>query len=495
MAKQTNKINIPVEVMPKLVETYGAEFQPSYDDLDKEYDVRQHDVFDPAKRPDKKKRNGNSVPVNRIGLPYQKIIVDQRVGFMNVGKISLEANPKSEDEERLLTMVKKTRDDNKMEFVEDEVATRLLSELMVAKLWFTEPVDPSYWEGIVKAGGNTRMRCEVLSPKKGDTILPVFDRYGNMVVVGRKYESVIDFADVDFTQDVKLVKDQRFDIYTAESIFRFRMPRDGEVANAGDWLLEETIKHSYGKIPLILMTKELPPWYYVQSNITRQEKLVSDFGDAISYNAWPTKVFFGELEAGIPEKDETGGAIQVKPVEGTTIADVRVIQWDQAPESVRLELETQYKFTFIGSNTVPMSMDDMKDLGNVSGAAYDRIFMPAHMAARKEINGAYGEGLQREINFLKSACAAIDTTLAAAAKSLTIKFDIPLFRINDDRETIDSIAAAIAGGFLSIETALQFFPWISDAEAELKRLIAEKEAAIKLASQPTTPTTAMPLVN
>lgn len=474
---ESQELTIPEALLPKLVEALGVNVAPTYGTHDAEYDVTQHEVFDPAIRKDKQKRGGGTVPVNRIGLPLQKLIVSRRVAFMNVGGIKLEANPETPDEERLYEMVKKIRDDNKMDFVENDVATRMLSELQVAKLWYSQPAQEGYWGGLARAGGRFRMRCEVLSPKKGDQLLPVFDRYGDMVYFGRVYETPIDLAELVGSANIDAnAKDKRFDIYSSTHIYRFRMPRQGEAASGDGWILEEAKQHSYGKIPVIYYGKALPPWAEVQSMIKRLETLLSNFADTDDYNGSPTLAFIGEVKAGLPEKGESGKAVEIKPANGTTLADVKYVTWEHAPEAIKLELDTLAQYIFTCTQTPQMSMEDMKELGNVSGVAYDRIFMDAHLAARKEVQSEYGMGTQREINFLKSACAAIDTTLAIAARTLEIKFDIPLFRINDDAEQITNIAAARAAGILSQETALQFFPWISDAQDELDRLVAEKKA-------------------
>lgn len=464
--------------LPTIVEALGKVVSPDYGDAEKEYDVRQHAVFDPVERPDRTKRDGKKVPVNRIALPLQKLIVNRRVAFMNVGAIKLEANPEGADQERLYDMVKKIREDNKMDFIENDVATRLLSELQVAKLWYSTPAAEGYWGDLSKQG-KFRMKCDVLSPRKGDGLLPVFDRYGDLIYFGRTYETTVDISALAGTDQVDATaKDKRFDIYTATHIYQFRQPRQGEAApeGGGEWLLEAAKPHSYGKIPVIYYGRPLPPWADVQHAISRLETVLSNFGDTNDYHGSPTLVFLGEVATELPEKGEPGKAVQVTPAHDTTMADVKYVTWEHAPESIKLEIDTLAQYIFTCTQTPQMSMEDMKELGNVSGVAYDRIFMDAHLAARAEIMGEYGMGTRREINFLKSACAAIDRTLEKAARELDIMFDIPLFRINDDKEQIENIAAAINAGILSKQTALQFFPWISDAEEEWKRLLEERAA-------------------
>src|SRR5690606_940068 len=264
--KETNETNdaLPTEMLPAIVEAVGKSVEPEYASANHEYDVTKHDVFldRKDKRPKKQKKDGTPVEVNRIGLPLQKLIVKRRVAFMNVAKMQLEANPQNDKEQRLYDMVKKQRSDNKMGFVEKEVARRMLFELQVAKLWYSVPVDHGYW-GELAPNGKFRMRCQILSPEKGDQLLPVFDDLGNLIYFGRVYEATRSLSDL--VADSKLIgsygetKDKRFDIYSDSYIYKFRQAREGETfvsttANNG-WILERAIPHTYGKIPVIYYSR------------------------------------------------------------------------------------------------------------------------------------------------------------------------------------------------------------------------------------------------
>src|SRR5690606_1313043 len=95
--------------------------------------------------------------VNRIALPLQKLIVTRRAAFMNTGNMNIVAKSENDLEARLLEMVKKSRDDNKMEFKLTEIAEKMMSELQVAELWYSEDVDAAYW-GTLSSQGKKRMR-------------------------------------------------------------------------------------------------------------------------------------------------------------------------------------------------------------------------------------------------------------------------------------------------------------------------------------------------
>ena len=511
MAKQKEEkkeLILPTPALPAIVETVGATAAPTYTTVKKEYDVTQHDVFNEGEgyRPKKKVRSlrkdaegkailgkdnkplydTKRIEVNRIGVPLQELIVRRRVSFMNVSKVQLEANPQTDLENRLYQMVKKIRDDNKLSFIEKEIARRMLSELQVAKLWYSEAVELGYW-GEIAPQAKFKMRCKVLSPELGDTLLPVFDDFGKMVYFGRIYESSRSFSDLindaDFT-GLATQKDQRFDVFSDSKIYKFRKARNGETVlsttNNNGWILDDVIAHSYGKIPVIYYSKPMPPWASVQAAIARIETLVSNVGDTNDYHASPVFAMFGNVGAKMLEKGEQGKSLQITGDK----ADAKYVTWDQATDAIKMELDTLMSYIFTCTQTPQMSMDDLKGLGAASGVAYDRIFMDAHLAARDEIDGDYGMSTQRDINLQVAFCGAIDTRLVPATKSLTIGFDIPIFRINDDSETVGLLQKAAGGAkVISQKTAIEYSPLTKNADEEIKQIEMEEAAQAELTSK------------
>lgn len=511
--KEEIKELVPRDVLPVVVETMGSLAEPTYGSAKEEYDVTQHDVFNEAddKRPKRKRRvavkdsNGvqltkedpstkikvpvtklERIQVNRIGVPLQKLIVKRRVAFMNVGKIQLEANVTTPDEQRLYDMVKKIREDNKIEFIEKEVARRLLSELQVAKLWYSEPVNKNeYWGPLVKNGGNFRLRCKILSPELGDKLLPVFDDFGNLLYFGRQYKSKRSFSEIianpqDLLNGFSFNEDERFDIYSSTHIYKFRKAREGETIistpNNNGWIIESVKPHSYGKLPIIYYSKPAPPWADLQSAINRVETLLSDVGETNIYHASPVFAMFGDAGAKMLERGDQGKAIQIKGKDG----DARYITWDQATDAIKLEFDSLMKVIFDCSQTPQMSMEDLKGLGALSGVAWDRVFMDAHLAARDEIDGEYGIGTKRDINFIKTACGVIDTSLSIVSKSFNIGFDIPIYRINDDGETLDVLVKAKNNELLSQKTAVEYSPLTKNSDDEITQINKEKAEKVEL---------------
>lgn len=436
-----------------------------------QYDTAEHDVFKEEKRPKKKVQKPSGLKgldgkdtlvttheeVNRIGLPLQKLIVNRRVAFMNVGAMEIDCKAKSDSDKKLLAMVKKSREDNKLKYRSKEIAKRMMSELQCASLWYSEDVEKGYW-GEIAPNSTKRLRMRIMSPLLGDELLPVFNGLGDLVYFGRKYKTTKDIIGIEITTEViKSASEEveHIDIYTSTHVYKF------EAVDAG-WLMTSKVPHAYGKIPVIYYPQDRPEWADVQSVITRLEVMLSNFADTNDYNGSPILVAKGTIK-GFSDKGERG---KVMVLEGEK-SDVRYVTWDQAPESIKLEIETSLDLIYTLSQTPNISFKEMKGLGAApSGVAFDRILMDAHLAAQNKLDDTYGECAQRELNFLKSACVAINTSLAPS-KNLQMTPVFTLFRIDDQRDGIDNANAAYSGGIASLKTAVKIAGLTDDDDAEV----------------------------
>jgi hypothetical protein len=441
-----------------------------------QYDTAEHDVFKADKRPKKpvQKPSGlkdlqgkdiiNTVheEVNRIALPLQKLIVTRRAAFMNVAKMEIECKPIGKQQENLLAMIKKCRDDNKVQYKAKEIAKRMMSELQCAALWYSENVEAGYWGDLAPAA-TKRMRMEVLSPVKGDKLYPVFNGLGNLTYFGRQYETFKDITGLAITKELIAQASEKvihFDVYTDTFIYLFQQV-------SGGWLMVKKIKHSYGKIPVIYYAQERPEWADVQSEITRLETVLSNFADTNDYNGSPILVSKGVIK-GFSAKGERGKVLELDGKD----SDIKYVTWEQAPVSIKLEIDSLVDFIFTCSQTPNITVKEMSGIGAApSGAAFDRVLMDPHLAAQDKLDGAYGEGAQRELSFLKSACIAINKPLESA-KNMSISPKFTLFRIDDRREAIDDSIVALAGGVASIETAVAMAGLTDDPKAEIKLIKA-----------------------
>ena len=75
------------------------------------------------------------------------------------------------------------------------------------------------------------------------------------------------------------------------------------------------------------------------------------------------------------------------------------VSWQNAPESVKLEIETPLKMIYTITQTPDISFDAVKGLGAISGIALKLLFMDAHLKVqdKREIFDDY---LQRRVNII-----------------------------------------------------------------------------------------------
>ena len=163
----------------------------------------------------------------------------------------------------------------------------------------------------------------------------------------------------------------------------------------------------------------------VDSLIDRLEKLLSNFSDTNDYHASPKIFVKGELK-GFSKKGEAGAII-----EGEGDADAKYLAWQNAPESVKLEIETLLKLIYTISQTPDISFDSVKGLGSISGIALKLLFMDAHLKVqdKKEIFDDY---LPRRANVIKAYIGKFNTKLEADADNLEIDPEITPYMLVDE---------------------------------------------------------------
>ncbi len=427
-------------LQPKLVEM--AKDDKVIKAAKKQYDPTAHDIFDTSKRPDKTFKDDDEresiVRVTRLAVPFQKQIVSRAAQFLCGNPIELSATTDDEQKKVLLEAVKKVWEDNKLDYKSKQLAKLMMSETEAAELWYVEELSPEekedYWEGKLKASFKLRMR--ILANSLGDSLYPVFDATGDMIAFGRGYK----IGD----------KDEYLDVYTQDKIFK------GVKTGGADWVVDEK-PNLYKKIPVIYYSQDDVEWKDVQSMIDRFEVQLSNHADVNDYFGSPLVAVTGKVLS-FSKKGETGKLLELEQN-----SKVEYITWDQAPASVKLEMETLLKLIFDGSDTPIISFEQMKGLGVFSGIALKMLFLAAHMKASDKVE-IFGESIQRRINFIKSIIGQIDTSISKV--KLTIKPKFEFFLPKNDMEKIEAITQSVTSKIISKKTAISLNPLVEDAVAE-----------------------------
>lgn len=344
----------------------------------------------------KVRAQASTVPVNRVPISMQKTIVSLRKYFMNLrGAVLYSDN----DDSILLQEINKVRKKNKYAFKIEEIAERTMSELQAAELWWVNP------EGEIK--------MRVLSPELGDLLLPIFDEFGDMKYFIRQY----------------VVEEETLtDIFTRTENYTFK---GNELINS--WT------NAWNKIPIIYYSQDTPEWYDVQKIIERYETIISNLGDNNDYSGSPALIVKGQIE-GFSHKSESGKVFQLEKD-----AEMSYLSNNQAPEAIRLELETLEQLMYKMSHTPDISIETLKGAGT-SGTAFDRVFLDAQLSAESKLAGTFGESMQRSVNLVSAMVRSVNRGLPDDI----IEIETSAYRF-DDLETFVKNAVLLKG-ILSNET-------------------------------------------
>ena len=474
-----SNINNPAQLIPQM----QAEWKGFYElKAFREYNPKFHKIRDKALRPDKIVRvntglqdeQGNElttpkvVNVARIPIPIQRLIVSRSAAFTTGGGVTLKADATTDAQRSLFTIVANTWKNNKMDFRNNEIAKAFMSETEVAEIWYSK----------VNQDKSVEMKCGIYKPSDGYTLVPVFDPYKDLIAFG------LGFVSKSILADGRKVSTQHMDVYSADQLIKY-VRIDGEqwkIATAtAD--LPNPLPLVYGKIPVIYYSTQESAWQIVQDLIERYETLISNFADTNDYNGSPILFSKGHIK-GMSSKGEAGKLIE-SVGEG---ADLKYVTWEGAPESIKLEIETLRNLIFTCTQTPNISFEEMKSVGDISGVAFDRIMIDAHLKAKDYQSGIYGEGVQRRLNFLISACAEITPGTPIAAKDLEIRPIFNLFRLNDDAARIQN--ALLANGnkpVMGLKESVAYAGVSDDVEETYNVLEVENKAALDEAAGLGTP--------
>lgn len=464
-------------------------------DTFKHYETKHHDVHNRQKRKDKDVKdndgNGSVVPVSRLSLPIQKRIVLVAAAFL--GTPCMEATPAEGIEQDMYDVIEKIWNANKLDYKFKKTAKITMSERQCAELWYTQDVDESYYEGFT-IDTQLQMSMKLLAHSLGDTLYPVFDEFDNMIAFGRGYKVRTPSDDGTRIDEIA-----HLDIYTADEIYVSKFLNSqwlfGEVfAVTGPTGIPvlgpdknqilgvrytpglSSLPNTMNKIPVVYYSQPLTEWHDVQELIDRLEKKISNHADTNDYFDSPIVVASGDV-TGFSDKGEQGKLLQA--VNGAT---VNYLTWNQAPESMKLEMDNLQKFIYSFTHTPDISFEQMKGLGTFSGIAIKMLFLDAHLKA-SDHEETFGEGIQRRINYLKHAVSVLDPKYKKAlGLDITPKFEY--FQPQNIAEQMDILVKAYGSDLLSQKTAITLNPLVSDPDAELDQIQTEGPVVVDAAPIP-----------
>lgn len=438
---------------------------PDADAARKALDPDEHDINDPILRPDKRVKvtddaqgekvisvegdgdgNFRTERVARIAVAIQRLIVNRAVSFVFGNDPEYNASPENNNQKAVMAAFDRILYDVKSRSLNRRVARSIFGYKECAELWYTVEMDEPH-----KTYGfptEFKLRCAVFSPERGDTLYPYFDATGDMVAFSRAFSRKEGGKSINY-----------FETYTDEEHCLWVEGANGyEMAEGYPKLV------AIGKIPVVFGHQDRFETQDVDKLVDRLEKLLSNFADTNDYHASPKIFTTGQIN-GWSKKGESGAVI-----EGEEGATMQYVSWQNAPESVKLEIETLLRLIYTITQTPDISFDSVRGIGAVSGVALKLLFMDAHLKVqdKREIFDDY---LQRRTSIIKAYIGEFNRNLKDDCDNLLIEPEIVPYMLVDEKEEVEYWMTANGNkALISQEESIEKAGLTSNAESTMEKI-------------------------
>lgn len=383
--------------------------------------------------------------LNRIGLPYQKRIVEIATMFQTAipYKYTAEDSP-------LFTAFQKVIKLNKMNFSDSKICTEVKRYTQVAELWYPEEEENEQY-GVPS---KFLLRHKILSPEKYK-LYPRFDDNNNL----------ISFAVESSTKEGEIV----FQAFTTEFIYTFTT-KNGQTTTK----VEPNI---IGKIPVVLYQQEKPEWEDVQHLIEIAEEQRTYFSESNKKFGEPILMIAGRVEGKTATNNTGGKVFEVK--DG---GNVQFVVPPNANENFDREMTMNRRDIHEFTHTPDLSDEFYAGKGNMlSGVGRKLAWLPAYLKV-KDNEAIFIPALQRRINIILAFLSKMYLPFEKELKDIDITPIITPFDIDDDTEMIRTLTEANGGKpLISQREAMQRFG-ITDPEAQLQQIKDEENSNLNEAA-------------
>ena len=383
----------------------------------------------------------------RVGVNFQKEIVKKSVAF-EVGEAPT-INPITQNllSDEVLKLWRKCRLDYKLQ----EALEIKKSETESALLFSVK----------TNTDGTRTIRTRILKHENG-VMSPHFDEFGDMDAFVWEFGSKAGGKEIKNTW-----------IYDEVNVYKYS---DAE----GSFGFIEEIPHGFTKIPIVYMSQRFNEWKDVETIIDRYETSISRLVESNDYSGHPILALYGKLTA-MADKDDSGKTLRFpiettddgKPVHG----DAKFITNDNAPDAVKLELETETSLIYNITQTPNLSFESLKGLGAISGVALNLMFLDAELKAK----GNEGENktiIERCLNILADGITnIINVSLKSQLEVLEWNITFNSVLPSDMTTLIDDMSKGVESGIISVNTAVKEVGLTDDTDKELELIKNSKEDA------------------
>jgi len=407
--------------------------------------------------------NNKIVKAVKIPVPFQNKIVNTATAFEVGAAVTL--TPSNTDNLELSTEISRLWEVNRIDSVLQEAIKLQKSELQCAVVFHIKDLSKNtLYNRVVGVNQNKDIKAKLLKNENG-VMSPYFDAFGDLKSFTWEYSTI--------NGEGKEVKNVL--IYTEKLLYTCS-------DESGKLIYVKKEAHGFDKIPVVYLSQDKPEWFIAENMIDRLEVSMSKLGAANDYSGQPILVLYGDVQ-GAPQKDEDGKAIlcdiRIDPeTEKEVRSDVKFLTHDNAPASVKLELDRLEKYIYSLTSTPDLSFDNLKGLGTVSGVALQLMFLDAILKAKMN-EGHNRTVVQRILNvFISGTVTTTVTKLKNHAKTTYFKVKFNSIIPNDLKTSVETFSKAIESGMISKKTSIENIGISSSSEEELKLIESEKETVV-----------------
>lgn len=427
---------------------------PTWSDLVKAYDPKQHPILDKARYPDVVGEAGRLEAVTRVVVPFQRLAVKRTAELcfaLPVVRTYTAESDQEQEASRIIERLYRTLRINSLNLLR---ARKLFASCEVATIWHAVGKPTSAYG----FSSPVTLRQRTFSPMDGHQIFPLFDVFGDMTALSVQYKS------------------------DGETFFETLTDRERLVWRAvGEgWELSERQTHGLGKIPAVYIHRAEPAWEDSSSNVEEIEWALSRNGNYLRRNAKPILAVTTDKEAydwDAPTETIEGDENQTfrnifELPKGSTM---EYVTWEGAPEALKFHYQSLRSLFFDSLQLPDWSHSEMKSTP-MSGESRKQLYIDAKLKVVDEA-GELTLFLLRELAVLRAFASILRPDLADAFASLGVEVEIQPYEISDEKDTIQNLSQAKGAGLVSQREAIGYLGWSADPEKTLEEIRTEASYA------------------
>ncbi len=398
----------------------------------------------------------------RSPVNYAKKIVTTSCAFEVGEPVTLTPSENNDLFKELLRLWKSNRMDDKLQ--KSKTTQKTETECAI-HFFIRKETGSAKVTQAVGTNGNVDIRSNILSSKEG-VMSPYFDATNDLMAFTWQFT----------TKDSEGKEINNTWIFDTINVYK--------ISNmSGSIDLDATDPHGFDRIPIVYMQQEHPEWYDVELLIDRYEVALSKLGVSNDYSGHPILLTYGDLNI-LPEMNDDGKTINFpikfkdedvnKPYNG----DAKFLTNDNAPEAVKLEMETIRELIFSMTQTPDISFEKMKSIGAISGVALKLMFLDPIIKAKMN-EGQNRTIIERIINILISGITGV-INVGAKTQTTELIIDITFNSILpiDMVEKSTIVANGSSSKSMSTKTRVEFLDLVTDIDTEVAAI--EKENKVEV---------------